>query len=152
MNQKNKTNGNTTTFATEKTADRRWVLVDADGQVLGRLASRIALVLRGKHKITFTPYLDTGDFVIVINAKKIKVTGNKATQKLYSYYSGYPGGLKQWTFEDVMQRHPDRIIQHAVKRMLPVGPLGRKMLTKLKIYPGAEHPHESQQPTKKDLN
>ena len=127
-------------------ASRKWLLVNADGQILGRLATRIATVLRGKHKPAFTPHVDGGDFVVVINAEKIRVTGNKATQKLYSNYSGYPSGLKQQTFEQLQRRKPERIIEHAVKGMLPDGPLGRRMLTKLKVYKGPAHPHAAQQP------
>lgn len=125
---------------------RRWVLVDAEGQVLGRLASRIALLLRGKHRVDFTPFLDTGDFVLVINARKVKVTGRKLLQKRYRRYSGYPGGLKEQTLEDLLRRHPERVIEHAVKGMMPDGPLGRRQLGKLKVYPDAQHPHQAQQP------
>ena len=135
-----------TTFAAVDEIDRRWHLVDAEGQVLGRLATRIALILRGKDKISYTPFLDTGDFVLVINAEKIKVTGNKRAQKLYRSYSGYPGGLTEVTLEDMLTRHPDRVLQHAVKGMMPDGPLGRRLLGKLKIYAGTAHPHEAQQP------
>ena len=125
---------------------RNWLLVDAEGQILGRLASRIALFLRGKHKPTFTPHLDTGDFVIVINAEKIKVTGQKRSQKIYRWYSGYPDGLTQQTFEELVRRQPQLIIRRAVKGMLPQGPLGRKLLGKLKVYAGSSHPHQAQAP------
>ena len=114
--------------------------------MLGRLASRIALVLRGKHKPTFTPFLDTGDFVIVVKAEKVAVTGAKRTQKLYKRYSGYPGGLRTRRLSDVLERHPDRVIRQAVKGMMPDGPLGRRMLGKLKVYAGPAHPHAAQQP------
>ena len=140
-----------TTFPAVKTIQRDWVLVDAQDQVLGRLASRIALVLRGKHKATFTPFLDTGDFVVVINAEKIALTGQKLTQKTYQRYSGYPGGLRARTAGEVLKIHPDRVLRHAVKGMMPDGPLGRRMLGKLKIYAGPRHPHAAQQPKPMDL-
>ncbi|MBI3320510.1 MAG: 50S ribosomal protein L13, partial [Candidatus Omnitrophica bacterium] len=127
-----------------KTIDRRWVLIDAKGQILGRLASRIAILLRGKHKATFTPFLDTGDFVVVINARNIQVTGSKLTQKRYRTYSGYPSGLRETTLGDMLEKHPERVIHLAVKGMLPDGPLGRKLLGKLKVYPDATHPHQAQ--------
>lgn len=135
-----------TTFPATAQITRRWLLVDAQDQVLGRFASRIALVLRGKHKATFTPFLDTGDFVIVINAKEIKTTGQKLAQKTYRRYSGYPSGLRQQTLEELLRKHPERVVRQAVKGMLPDGPLGRRLLTKLKVYPGPEHPHQAQQP------
>lgn len=125
---------------------RRWLLIDAKGQVLGRLASRIAILLRGKHKPAYTPYLDTGDFVVVINAAQIAVTGQKLTQKTYARYSGYPSGLRTQTLGQILRTHPERAIRHAVKGMLPQGPLGRQTLSKLKVYAGAEHPHGAQQP------
>ena len=136
----------TTTLPSVKHIVRDWVLIDADGQVLGRLATRIALRLRGKHKPSFTPFLDTGDFVVVINAEKVKVTGQKLSKKIYTSYSGYPGGLKTVKLEALLRRFPDRVIRQAVKGMMPDGPLGRRMLTKLKVYAGTTHPHESQQP------
>jgi len=135
-----------TTIPNADKINRRWVVVDAEGQTLGRLASRIALLLRGKHRPDFTPFLDTGDFVVVINAKKVKVTGQKLLQKQYRRYSGYPGGLKMQTLEQLLHRHPDRVIQHAVKGMLPDGPLGRRLFGKLKVYPEAQHPHQAQRP------
>ena len=125
---------------------RRWVVVDADGQVLGRLASRIALVLRGKHRPTYTPHLDTGDFVVVINAEKVKLTGQKVAQKMYRRYSGYPSGLKEQTLGELLEKHPERVLEKAVKGMLPDGPLGRRLAGKLKVYAGAEHPHTAQNP------
>jgi len=125
---------------------RRWYLVDADGQILGRMATRIANVLRGKHKPCYTPNMDAGDFVVVINAEKVRVTGKKAQQKVYQRYSGYPGGLKKIKYADQLKRHPERIIRLAVQRMVPKNTLGRKVLKKLKIYSGPEHPHEAQQP------
>ncbi len=126
--------------------ERKWYIVDAEGQTLGRLASRIATILRGKHKPYFTPHLDTGDFVIVINAEKIHVTGKKAQQKLYSRHTGYPGGLRQISFEDLRRSYPQRIISKAVWGMLPHNKLGRKLLKKLKVYGGPEHPHQAQSP------
>ena len=135
-----------TTFPVVSPATHRWLLVDAQGQVLGRLASRIALLLRGKHKPIYTPFIDTGDFVVVINADKIKTTGQKLSQKVYRSYTGYPGGLRQQTLEDVLRKHPERVIEHAVKGMLPQGPLARRMLGKLKVYAGSTHPHQAQQP------
>ena len=126
---------------------RDWIVIDAEGQVLGRLATRIAGILRGKHKPTFTPFLDTGDFVVVINAEKVAVTGQKLTQKIYQRYSGYPSGRVTRTLGEVLKVHPDRPIRQAVKGMLPDGPLGRRQLGKLKIYAGPTHPHGAQQPT-----
>jgi len=131
-----------------KAADvkRDWYIVDADGQILGRLATRIASVLRGKHKPTFSPHLDAGDFIIVVNAEKVKLTGHKETQKYYFRHTEYPGGDRYTTVAEMRQKHPERIIYHAVKGMLPRGPLGRQQLTKLKVYAGAEHPHQAQKP------
>lgn len=125
---------------------RAWLVVDADGQSLGRLATKIASVLRGKHKPIFTPSLDTGDFVIVVNAEKITVTGNKLLEKFYGSYSGYPGGLTQTMLRDQLAKHPDRVITHAVWGMLPHNKLGRAMLKKLKVYGGPTHPHAAQNP------
>jgi large subunit ribosomal protein L13 len=125
---------------------RDWFVVDAQGQSLGRLASKIASVLRGKHKPIFTPGLDTGDFVIVLNAGKVTVTGNKLTEKFYYRYSGYPGGLTAISLRDQLARHPERVIEHAVWGMLPHNKLGRAMLKKLKVYAGSEHPHQAQNP------
>ena len=126
--------------------ERQWQLVDADGQILGRLATQVATLLRGKHKPTFATHMDNGDFVIVINAEKIQVTGKKPEQKMYYRYSGYPGGLKAEPYRLLSQRHPDRIIKFAVKGMLPKNRLGRKLLKKLHIYAGPRHPHAAQQP------
>jgi large subunit ribosomal protein L13 len=123
-----------------------WLLVDATGQVLGRLASQIASRLRGKHKAIFTSHVDTGDYVVVVNARKLLVTGNKATQKTYYRHSGYPGGLYSTTFAKLHATHPERVLEHAVKGMLPKGPLGAAMFRKLKVYAGADHPHAAQQP------
>ena len=125
---------------------RRWYVVDAEGKTLGRLASVIAATLRGKTKPTYTPHADMGDFVIVVNAEKIALTGKKETQKLYSRHSGYPGGLRQRSVREVRARHPERIIQSAVRGMLPHNVLGEQQFRKLKVYAGPEHPHSSQQP------
>jgi large subunit ribosomal protein L13 len=125
---------------------RQWYLVDAENQTLGRLASEVASVLRGKNKPTYTPHLDTGDFVIVINADKIRVSGNKPTQKLYRRHSGRPGGMKTETFAHLQARIPERIVEKAVKGMLPHNALGRQLFRKLKVYKGSEHPHAAQQP------
>ncbi len=131
---------------------RKWYVVDAEGKTLGRLATTVAATLRGKHKPTYTPHIDTGDFVVVVNAEKIKVTGNKETQKVYYRHSNYPGGLKSETLKDLRGRHPDRIIENAVKGMLPRTALGKQQLTKLKIYAGAEHPHTAQNPVALELD
>ncbi len=131
--------------------ERRWWVVDADGKVLGRLASEIAQVLRGKHKPMFTPHLDTGDYVVVINADKVQLTGNKAEDKAYFRHSGYMGGEKFIPFKDMLADHPDRVIDLAVKGMLPKNNLGRLMRRKLKVYAGPEHPHEAQQPTRLEI-
>jgi large subunit ribosomal protein L13 len=126
--------------------DRQWYLVDAENQTLGRLASEVASVLRGKNKPIYTPHLDTGDFVIVINADKIRVSGNKPTQKLYRRHSGRPGGMKTETFAHLQARIPERIVEKAIKGMLPHNALGRQLFRKLKVYKGSEHPHAAQQP------
>ncbi|TAK71939.1 MAG: 50S ribosomal protein L13 [Gammaproteobacteria bacterium] len=141
-----------TYFATEENTEHKWYLVDATDKVLGRLASQIAKVLRGKHKPEYTPHADAGDYVIVTNAAQIKVTGNKREEKLYRRHSGYPGGLKEATFAEVHAKDPTRIIEKAIKGMLPKNPLGRAMLSKLKVYPGAEHPHIAQQPIEMNLD
>jgi large subunit ribosomal protein L13 len=141
------------TYSAKPTEVRRtWYVVDAEGKTLGRLASTIAATLRGKHKPTYTPHIDTGDFVVVVNAEKVKVTGNKETQKFYYQHSNYPGGLKKQSLKDLRERHPDRIIENAVKGMLPRNTLGKAQLTKLKIYPGAEHPHAAQNPVTLELD
>lgn len=126
--------------------NREWYLVDAEGQTLGRLASEIAKVLRGKHKPIYAPHLDTGDYVIVINAEKVHVTGNKLDQKMYHRHSGYPGGLKSITLREQLKRHPSRVIRSAVRGMLPHNKLGRATIRKLKVYAGDAHPHQAQQP------
>lgn len=125
---------------------RDWLVVDASNQVLGRLASEVATLLRGKHKADFTPFLDTGDFVVVVNAERVRVTGTKMEDKLYYRHSGHPGGLKVETLRERLDKYPERVIRSAVKGMLPKNRLGRKLLKKLKIYEGPEHPHEAQQP------
>lgn len=132
----------------EKTADvqRDWYVVDAADQVLGRLSTQIATLLRGKHKPTFTPHIDGGDFVVVVNAEKVRVTGRKFEQKMYYRHSGYPGGFKQIPYRRLMEKHPDRIIRFAVKGMIPKTRLGRQLMRKLKIYPGPTHPHAAQLP------
>jgi large subunit ribosomal protein L13 len=135
-----------TYVATPSTAERNWYVVDATGQTLGRLATQIANTLRGKRKPEYTPHIDTGDFVIVVNAEKISVTGAKRTEKLYHRHSGYPGGLKTRTFSEMLERRPEEIIRLAVKGMLPRNRLARKQLTKLKVYAGPEHPHAAQKP------
>jgi len=124
----------------------KWLLVDAEGQVLGRLATRIATLLQGKHRPEYTPHVDTGDFVVVVNASKLRVTGKKLDQKLYYRLSRYPGHLKSQVMRDLMAKHPDRVLREAVRRMLPRSNLGRLMLRKLKIHAGPEHPHEAQAP------
>lgn len=126
--------------------EHRWWLVDAEGMVLGRLASEVAMRLRGKRKAAFTPFLDTGDHVIVVNAEKVVLTGRKPEQKLYRRHSGYPGGLREISAEKLQAQHPERIIELAVRGMLPKGPLGRKLRRKLKVYAGPRHPHEAQRP------
>ena len=137
---------NKTTTPSLATIKRSWFLVNAEGQTLGRLASEIANVLRGKNKPSFTPHLDTGDFVIVVNAEKIEVSGKKASQKLYRRHSGRPGGMKIEKFETLRDRIPERIIEQAVKGMLPHNSLGRQQFKKLKVYKGSDHPHDAQNP------
>lgn len=135
-----------TVSAKEHEIQREWHVIDAQGQTLGRLASRIATVLRGKHKPIYTPHVDCGDYVIVVNAEKIHVTGQKMTQKVYYRHSGYPGGLKEITLRDQLQKFPERVIEKAVRGMLPKNRLGRQMFKKLKVYAGPNHPHQAQQP------
>ncbi len=125
---------------------RDWFVVDAEGKTLGRLATEIARRLRGKHKPEYTPHVDAGDYIVVVNAEKVRVTGNKAKDKMYHRHTGYPGGLRSMSFEQLIDHAPERVIQSAVKGMLPKGPLGRAMFGKLKVYAGAEHPHAAQQP------
>ena len=128
-----------------------WYVVDAADKTLGRLASEIAHRLRGKHKAEYTPHVDTGDYIVVVNAEKIRVTGNKATGKIYHHHTGYPGGLKSISFEKLIDKDPERVIQGAVKGMLPKNPLGRAMFKKLKVYAGTEHPHTAQQPVELNI-
>jgi large subunit ribosomal protein L13 len=138
---------------TAKTAEieREWYVVDAEGQTLGRLASRIAPIIKGKHKPIYTPHLDCGDYVIIINADKVRVTGQKMEQKFYYRHSGYPGGIKSISLRDQLARYPERVLQSAVKGMLPKNKLGRRMIKKLKVYAGDSHPHEAQQPKPLEL-
>jgi large subunit ribosomal protein L13 len=126
--------------------DRKWYVIDAEDKVLGRLATEVATILRGKHKPIYTPHVDTGDFVIIINADKIKLTGKKLEQKQYRYHTGYPGGLKSVSYKRMMDKNPEKAVQLAVKGMLPKNSLGRQMIKKLKVYSGPEHNHEAQQP------
>lgn len=140
-----------TQFAKTGEVERKWVLIDADGMTLGRLATQAAMILRGKNKPQYTPNADTGDFVIVINAGKVVLTGNKADTKTYWRHSGYLGGLKTESFKEAMDKHPERVIEHAVKGMLPKTTLGRKQGMKLKVYAGPEHPHAAQNPVKIDV-
>ncbi len=141
-----------TPLPTKETLDYKWYVIDAADMRLGRLASAIAMILRGKNKPMFTPHMDTGDFVIVVNAEKVVVTGKKNSQKLYRRHSGRPGGMKIETFDQLQARIPERIIEKAVKGMLPKNALGRKLFTKLKVYAGPDHPHEAQQPEVKTIN
>jgi large subunit ribosomal protein L13 len=143
---------NKTYLPSQESIERNWYVVDASQQRLGRLATQIAMVLRGKNKPIFTPHLDTGDFVVVINAEKVQVTGKKGSQKLYRRHSGRPGGMKTETFDKLQARIPERIIEQAVKGMLPKNTLGRQLFTKLKVYAGTEHPHQAQQPQVMTVN
>ena len=133
-------------MASPSTIERKWYVVDATGHTLGRLASEIASILRGKNKPTYTPSMDTGDYVIVVNAEKVKVTGKKLDQKVYYRHSEYVGSLKETTLREMLNKHPERVIESAVKGMLPKGPLGREMYTKLHVYAGPDHKHEAQKP------
>ena len=135
-----------TYMASPATIERKWYVVDAEGQTLGRLASRVAAVLRGKNKPTYTPFLDTGDYVIIVNAEKIKVTGKKMEQKVYKRHSDYVGGLKTQTLREKLAKKPEEVLELAIKGMLPKGPLGRQMYTKIHVYAGAEHNHAAQHP------
>jgi large subunit ribosomal protein L13 len=138
--------------ATPADIDKKWVLIDAEGVVLGRLASIVAMRLRGKHKATFTPHMDMGDNVIVINADKVQMTGNKRADKVYYRHTGYPGGIKSQTAGEILEgAHPERVVEKAVQRMLPGNRLSRQLMTNLRVYAGAEHPHEAQQPEVLDV-
>jgi large subunit ribosomal protein L13 len=138
---------------TQKQAEieRDWYVVDAEGETLGRLASRIAPILKGKHKPVYTPHLDCGDFVVIVNAEKVRVTGRKLDQKFYHRHSGYPGGLKSISLRDQLNRYPERVLEAAIRGMLPKNKLGRRMIKKLKVYAGDAHPHEAQQPKPLEL-
>jgi len=138
-------------MANPQNVQRNWYVVDAEGKTLGRLASQVAAILRGKNKPTFTPHVDCGDFVIVINAEKVRLTGKKMTKKIYRHHSGYPGGLKEVAAKDLLERRPTRAVELAVKGMLPHNRLGAAMYRKLKVYAGPEHPHAAQQPIKLDI-
>ncbi|MBE7557107.1 MAG: 50S ribosomal protein L13 [Anaerolineae bacterium] len=135
-----------TISAKEAEIQRDWYVIDAQGQTLGRLATRTAAVLRGKHKPLYTPHVDCGDYVIIVNAEKVHVTGQKMSQKKYYRHSGYPGGLKEVSLRDQLQKFPERVLESAVRGMLPKNRLGRRMFKKLKVYPGPDHPHQAQQP------
>jgi large subunit ribosomal protein L13 len=140
-----------TPFPSKNDIDRRWHVVDAEGQVLGRLATRVATLLMGKHKPSYTPFLDCGDHVVVVNAEKIALTGNKMKDKLYHRHSGYPGSIREVRARRLLREHPERLIEAAVRGMVPKTKLGRQMLSKLRVYPGPEHPHSAQQPQPYDL-
>lgn len=140
-----------TYYAKPSEVQREWLLVDATDMTLGRLASEVAQILRGKNKPTYTPHIDTGDYVVIVNAEKIKITGAKATDKVYYRHTGYVGHLKSETFTEAMEKHPTRVIEHAVRGMLPKGTLGTQMYKKLKVYAGPEHPHQAQNPRKIEL-
>ncbi|HEU5188827.1 MAG TPA: 50S ribosomal protein L13 [Methylomirabilota bacterium] len=135
-----------TVMPKEESTDRKWFLVDAEGRVLGRLATQVATILRGKHKPTFSPHLDVGDHVVVINAEKVQLTGRKMTEKMYRWHTGYIGGLREVSADKMIRTHPERVIEWAVQGMLPKGRLGRAMSKKLKVYRGADHPHAAQKP------
>lgn len=137
--------------AKSETAKRDWYVVDATDKTLGRMATEIANRLRGKHKPEYTPHVDTGDYIVVVNAEKVKVTGNKTTDKMYYHHTGYPGGIKSISFEKLQEKAPERIIQQAVKGMMPRNKLSRAMLSKLKVYAGSEHPHAAQQPVELNI-
>ena len=136
----------TTKHANEATVKRNWYVVDGTNQTVGRMCSRIAAILRGKNKASYTPHVDTGDYIIVINAEKVVLTGNKLQEKIYDHFTGYPGGLKEETAENLLKRRPEVVVERAVKGMLPKNRLGRKMYKKLFVYTGAEHPHKAQNP------
>ena len=129
----------------------KWLVVDAEDKILGRMATKVAMILMGKHRPEYTPHVDTGDFVVIINAEKIRMTGKKWTDKQYDWYTGYPGGHKSYSAEEMLEKHPHKIVFEAIRRMLPKTRLGKQMLTKLKVYAGPEHPHQAQQPEKLEL-
>ncbi|MBN1457000.1 MAG: 50S ribosomal protein L13 [Sedimentisphaerales bacterium] len=138
-------------IAKKEDVQRKWHLIDADGAVLGRMATKVAMILMGKDKPTYTPHVDTGDYVVIINAAKIKISGSKSTQKSYQHYTGYPGGQRITTFEEMMEKKPEKVVELAIKRMLPKSKLGTNMLKKLKVYGGPEHEHTAQKPEKMEL-
>ena len=138
-------------MAKKEEMQRKWYIIDGTNQILGRMASHIATVLRGKNKVIFTPYVDTGDHVVIINAKKIKLKGKKEEQKIYYHHTGYPGHLKSVQYDKFLAKFPEKVVRLAVKRMLPKGVLGRQMLRKLQVYPGNSHPHQAQQPEVLDV-
>jgi len=140
-----------TQYAKPGEVERQWVLIDADGVTLGRLATKVAMILRGKEKPQYTPHIDTGDFVVIVNADKVKLTGNKADKKQYWRYSGWLGGLKFESYKEAMAKHPERVVEHAVRGMLPKNKLGAQQFRKLKVYAGPEHPHAAQNPVKIEL-
>ena len=139
-------------MAKKEQAEHKWLLIDADGAILGRMAARIAPILMGKHKPTYTPHVDMGDYVVVLNAEKVRVTGKKEQTKEYDYYTHFPGGHNYVSFADMMAKNPEKVIELPIRRMLPKNRLGRKMLKKLKVYRGSEHEHQAQQPQKIELN
>lgn len=141
-----------TVSAKEAEVTKQWWVVDASGQTVGRLASQIARILRGKHKALYTPHVDCGDFVVVINADKVEIATKRALQKEYNWYTGYPGGRRTESFQQAMQKHPNRVIERAVRGMLPKNRLGRRVFKKLRVYNGAEHPHTAQKPEQLELN
>lgn len=138
-------------YAKPSEINRKWFVIDAEGKTLGRLASKISKILQGKHKPTYTPSMDTGDFVIIINAEKIHLTGNKMKNKSYIRHTGYPGGLKELEIKEVLEKHPERVLEHAIKGMLPKTIMGKRMYKKLKVYAGSTHPHEAQKPEILDI-
>ena len=140
-----------TLSAKPESVTRDWYVVDAADKTLGRLSTEIARRLRGKHKPEYTPHVDTGDYIVVVNADKVRVTGRKSTDKRYYRHTGYPGGIRSMNFEEMIERHPERVIEYSVKGMLPRGPLGREMFRKLKVYAGDEHPHTAQQPQQLEI-
>jgi large subunit ribosomal protein L13 len=143
---------NKTYSAKPTDVDMKWFVVDADGLVLGRLAAEVSKRLRGKHKPMYTPHIDCGDFIVIVNAEKVRLTGRKVADKIYHWHTGYPGGIKSRTVEKVLEgKHPERVVQKAVQRMMPRGPLGRRQFTKLKVYSGPGHPHEAQSPQPLDI-
>lgn len=140
-----------TYMAKKGEVEQKWLTVDATDKVLGRMATKIATILMGKHRPEYTPHVDTGDFVIVVNAEKVKLTGSKLTQREYQWYTGYPSGRKVLSHEEMLEKHPEKVISEAVRRMLPKNKLGTVMLSKLKVYAGSDHPHQAQQPQELDL-